>query len=61
MEGAYEEEASGAILILYTKDGPWEPAGKGFRVGVSTFEDGRGPVSLQLKHQYLVEDSHIGC
>lgn len=47
LEGEYEqEEQPETIRIEYTKDSKWEPAGKGFRLGVSTFDDGRGAVSL---------------
>ena len=46
LEGEYENEPPGSIRIQYTKDSKWEPAGKGFRVAVSTFDDGRGEVSL---------------
>lgn len=46
LQGEYEEEEPEAIRILYTKENPWQVAGKGFRLGISTFDDGRGSISL---------------
>jgi hypothetical protein len=46
VQGEYEQEEPEAIRILYTKENPWQVAGKGFRLGISTFDDGRGGVSL---------------
>lgn len=56
VEGDYAEEEPEAIRIVYAKDNAWDAAQKGFRVGVSTFEDGKGPVSLN----YQALDGNVG-
>ena len=47
LQGDYEEtHPSDTFHIQYTKDGKDDPAGKAFRLGVSTFDDGEGAISL---------------